>query len=44
MSGGCLKANPVQVAAEFALVPASLNKLDQATLAQEMQVALDGAD
>jgi hypothetical protein len=44
MSGGGDEANLVEVAAEFALVPASLNKLDQAQLSQQVQVALDGSD
>ncbi len=44
MSGGGMKANPIEVATESALVPASLNKPDQAAVFKEMQVPLDGTD
>ena len=44
MSGGGMKENPVQIAAESALVPASLDKLNYSCFFQQMQVSLDGPD
>jgi hypothetical protein len=41
MSGGCQKANPVQVAAESAFVAPAADKLYQAQFFEEMQVPLD---
>jgi hypothetical protein len=43
MSGGCLKQNPVQVAAESALIPSALHKLNQAKLTQKVEMSLDGS-
>ena len=36
--------HPVEVAAKPALVPAPLDKLDQAKRPEQVQVSLDGAD
>jgi hypothetical protein len=44
MSGGCQKANLVQIATKPALVAPAFNKLNQSFLPQEMQVALDCPD
>ena len=44
MSGGGDVQNFVQVATKPALVPASLQKLDQSFLLQQLQVTLDGAN
>ncbi len=45
MSGGLGDVeHPVEVAAKPALVPAPLDKLDQAKRPEEVQVSLDGAD
>src|SRR4051794_16147725 len=40
MSGGCHKANLVQIATKPPLVPPALNKLNQSFLAEEVQVTL----